>query len=536
MKKIHIQIFTALFFLMIFFSSGLAYGDDIKKEIQWKEVTSFSVDETHSIPVLYFDGANYSQSKFGFLPYFSELIKLDKDWEQIEVSIEEISYAALDYEEQNSIIDSDYIKDSVSLDWWTTYAQREAFLQVELFPFRINPSTGQIEKVISFKLNYSGKGEKQNNRDKIYKTKSILDSGSWTKIAVSETGIHKISYEDFEIWGIDPQSVNPKKNQLYGNGSGMLPESNYLDSPDDLEELAIQVVGEEDGSFDQGDYILFFGESQVKWNYNLFLAKYEHKTNLYDDKTYYFLNIGQDDGKRIQAIVSTNQPATDTSRNYDDFIVHELDEINLTKSGKDWYGETFDAVNTTQEYQFNIPDINAGSLAWIRLSVAAKSTERSTFTVSNNENYITELSVSAIAPTSITVYARKGIIAEYFELDSDLLNIKLEFDAPVSTSKVWLNFFELNIIRLLKFDGGEIDFRDRRTTGRNRPIMPTAQPPMAARTHNGDGTFPDMPCMDLSRRVSRIDAAAESTASPRQANISRKSMLNCRWLKAIWLP
>ena len=120
-------------------------------------------------------------------------------------------------------------------------------------------------------------------------TNSILSSGNWYKVSVNTNGIYRISYDDLVSYGIDASNINPENIALYGNGAGMLPESN--DSPvyDDLQPVAIQVTGEQDGHFDPGDYILFYGEAPTVWNYDSENNLFSHQTNYYTGKTFYFL-------------------------------------------------------------------------------------------------------------------------------------------------------------------------------------------------------------------------------------------------------
>ena len=48
------------------------------------------------------------------------------------------------------------------------------------------------------------------------------------------------------------ESLNPNHIHIYGNGDGMLPESNSVPRTDDLAQNAIQYVGNSDNSFDEG--------------------------------------------------------------------------------------------------------------------------------------------------------------------------------------------------------------------------------------------------------------------------------------------
>ena len=83
-------------------------------------------------------------------------------------------------------------------------------------------------------------------------------------------------------------SDNPNDLRIYGNGTGMLPEANSGFRIDDLLENTIQVIGEEDGSFDEDDYILFYAQGPNKWLYDSVAGIFKQSFNLYTDENYYF--------------------------------------------------------------------------------------------------------------------------------------------------------------------------------------------------------------------------------------------------------
>ena len=112
----------------------------------------------------------------------------------------------------------------------------------------------------------------------------------------------RIGYAELQSFGIDPASVDPRNLGIYGNGGRMLSESTSQPRPDDLVENSIMVSGEEDGVFDPEDYILFYAEGTLRWNYSPFFQKFEHEVNIYTDKIYYFLTVGSSPGKRISSV------------------------------------------------------------------------------------------------------------------------------------------------------------------------------------------------------------------------------------------
>ena len=89
-------------------------------------------------------------------------------------------------------------------------------------------------------------------------TNSVLNSGLWYKIGVLEKGIYKIDKPFLEKLGINSDDIDPRNLALYGNGgNGMLPQSNSAFRYADLIENSVYFEGENDGSFDATDYLLF---------------------------------------------------------------------------------------------------------------------------------------------------------------------------------------------------------------------------------------------------------------------------------------
>jgi len=103
----------------------------------------------------------------------------------------------------------------------------------------------------------------------------------------------------------------------------MLPLLNSTYYPMDLAENAIQFIGEEDGQFDNQDYILFYAEGMDNWN-----PEYRSHLNIYADKSYYYVTAQGDDGKRINNMLQPSDAATTTITTYDEYQFHEVDNVN----------------------------------------------------------------------------------------------------------------------------------------------------------------------------------------------------------------
>lgn len=270
---------------------------------------------------------------------------------------------------------------------------------------------------------------------------SVLSSGNWYKIAVEETGIYKITYDDLVSYGIDVDNIDPHHLSLYGNPAGMLPEP--LEAPcfTDLQQMAIQVVGEEDGKFDTNDYILFFGQSPDVWEHDKLTNRFHYITNLYTEKTFYFLTTGTENGKRISVQPSSEEDVTGLAMLYDYLISHEDEIVNPGKSGKRWLGEAFSETDSLSFY-FNISNTEYIDSNYFNTTVAANSTETSSFTIIiNGEHYAT-----------IEILPINGVyeVYNYRRFDSvftgqDDINVTFIYNRPNDTAQAWLDYFEIRM-------------------------------------------------------------------------------------------
>ncbi len=294
---------------------------------------------------------------------------------------------------------------------------------------------------------------------------SVLSSGDWYKIAVSETGIYKITYDDLTTYGIDPGQIDPRDIALYGNPAGMLPEP--LDDPyyTDLTEMAIQVVGEDDGSFDPEDYILFYGQSPVIWKYNPETKQFHHEMNLYTQQTFYFLTFRDYPGKRIPLQQSETLPQNAIIDTLDLLIYHEKELVNPGKTGKVWLGELF---QEELNYDFDIDltgyDLYADGHHFYT-GLAAKTVDSSFFTISINNTIFPPLSMSRILPNNPYQFYRTDEFDTAFILDGNLLTVSYQFDPGDEQAKGWLDYFEMDLKIKPVFAGDQMCFRSVQNTG-----------------------------------------------------------------------
>jgi hypothetical protein len=293
---------------------------------------------------------------------------------------------------------------------------------------------------------------------------SVLSSGTWYKIATTQTGVHKINAAFLKKAGIDLSKVNPQYIRLYGNGGALLPQANNLSRPEGLIENAIEVIGENDGKFDENDYVIFYAESPHIVYYDTLAQRLRHQNHYYSDSTFYFLTIADTKGLRIRNgnIAQSSQVVT----SFDDFRFHEFDLRNLISSGakelsgsgREWYGEAF-GINTELSFDYTIEGLLPDSP--IKISSAAVGTAY----VSTQLNLkLNNASIGShiFEPIRAGQYDAKGVydlkgIENTSTFNTTIQNgntVKLTYThnkGSQSSATAYLNYFEIQSKRALQF-------------------------------------------------------------------------------------
>jgi hypothetical protein len=290
---------------------------------------------------------------------------------------------------------------------------------------------------------------------------SVLATGDWYKIPVVRTGVHKIDYQYLRNAGLNMTGFNPKNLKLYGNGGGLLPQSNSMDRPDDLTENAIFVSGEEDGVFNSGDYIMFYGQDadhyKLKEDGTL-----EYEKNYCSDTSYYFLTIAQSPGLRMSLLEDLgNIHPRITS--YDDYFAYEKEEHNIINSGRMWFGERFD-FTTTYDLSFDFTGLVPGTELSVRSSVMGQTYAEASMNLFVNTKPLGQQAIYAIAEG--TYLAKGSLQTETFTLNTteipaaDKLTLRLTFNkAGSGASRAYLDNLIVRGQRILKTYGNQIRFR-----------------------------------------------------------------------------
>jgi hypothetical protein len=160
------------------------------------------------------------------------------------------------------------------------------------------------------------------------------------RIAIQEEGLYALPYAELVAAGVPAATVTPEQFRLIHDG----------------EEVAIHVTGADDGAFDEGDQILFYGES-VEDRYN--------HTNIY------WLTYGAEAGKRMRTDQGVHSDLAINIQHYRATVRHEENSEYVSSlpkaTGYDhWYGGrvtvTGFGASAYRDLVLNIDQVATGAL------------------------------------------------------------------------------------------------------------------------------------------------------------------------------
>ena len=411
-----------------------------------------------------FNGAFIDRERGG-VPYYHETLDLPFNTTAFTAHLTQASYTPLTPEEvaQWPALDSAGASPEVHtrLGWYRKRPQA----MVTVYPFRKDPSTGRIEKLTSFRIDLvETRGTPKAGGARAYPESSKLATGTWYRFTVARDGVYRLSYEFLRDMGVDIAGMSSDRINIYGNHFGQLPYRNDIPRPTDLLLNAIQVQDGGDGVMNPGDHILFYASGAQRWE--LQGDRFVHVKNVYSDSACYFIGIDTDLPKRVSAAAITDLPATTTVTSFNDRQVFDRDLVNLIKSGRTFYGETFDQV-TTHNFNFETPFLQAGESAELIFSGAARTINSgvtpnsSTFTITSGSILNNTFPVNGVPLNYAGAFARNFTQTYTLQPSGNSIPVTVTFNKfdPI-TSIGWMNFLALNCRRDLRFIGDQLAFRD----------------------------------------------------------------------------
>lgn len=288
--------------------------------------------------------------------------------------------------------------------------------------------------------------------------RSVLADHEWYKIGVTADGVYGLDYVTLRSCGIDPTQINPSKIRLFGNVQGVLPESNAAERYDDLTETAIVVTGAADGSFDEGDLILFYGQGPV----NMVTTAgdyFSYERNPYTDTTYYFLCVDSETdglrvGEKVSASTTEENPVIDM---FLDYYYHESEELSPYSSGRIWYGDLFTADEGFKEFQIELPGLVIDRGVRVESKVLVRCKPKASYNLKvNNMGLVVNHFIDAYRDHE---YGKEHKINKLSYPTTNNITLRYDFAIFENNPKLFIDYFVLSFWRELRYSGHGFAFR-----------------------------------------------------------------------------
>jgi hypothetical protein len=288
-----------------------------------------------------------------------------------------------------------------------------------------------------------------------YTDESVLASGHWVKMRVSESGVCRMTFSQLRSAGIEPTQL-----RVYGYGGAMLAQDFTKTKIDDLPQVPVYVGA---------DYVLFWVQGPISWSYNG--TRFTHTRNPYSDYGYYMLtdNVGE------LLAPTTAEPiegeATDIYQ-YPAYQVHEKDSLNLIDrsgvagGGREFYGEQFNA-NQKRTISFSTPNAIEGESSRAFIDVAGYSKINSTFRCNFNG---TTGSISIKPYPDFYTFACVGSLSMSATTAAEKQQVQLTFANSTAGALGWLNYIEMTTPTELKMRGSWLPVRTNSNYRLDEPV------------------------------------------------------------------
>ena len=314
---------------------------------------------------------------------------------------------------------------------------------------------GVLKKITRFTLSFRSNAQNRRNTSSTALSSSKLKSGDWYRFAVDTTGVHILNKSFLNSLGINTNNLNPRTIKIYGHGGASLPLLNSNTVSNDLIENTIQVLGEDDGVFNDNDYILMYAIGPKKFN-----PENNSHINPYSDQSYYYVNISSGNGARMSSAVEPLGAATLTFDSFHNYKFIESDTYNLVKMGRRWFGHRFDVENV-RTFSFNFPNLISSSPVALKVYTAAISESSTSMQLKLNSALIRDISFPPIGDNTL---ARSRSFDGSVPVSSEAVNVELAYNNNGNPSAMaYLDYISIEAECALTSLGTQFEFKHRET-------------------------------------------------------------------------
>ncbi|MDR1724977.1 MAG: type IX secretion system sortase PorU [Bacteroidales bacterium] len=284
-----------------------------------------------------------------------------------------------------------------------------------------------------------------------YTDSSVLANGSWYAVTISQSGIYKLTAEDFRRLGVPNDSIDFQNITIWGQGGLPISQINADCNESDLKENSIYVNT-------QGNpYVLFYAEGNTKWNYDKSNNFYSFETHPYSDNATYFICFDPSKGekKRIASTVQLTGNSDYQVSYVRDVYLHNRDLINPRGEGRTFYGETITHTTNELKIPVNLQNFVQGSTARIKIKIGSTRNDSEKIFTYKFNNYV-------LGSNYLGKNDNFGDAPEFIEstppLNSAIDTVSIEYTSNSTRDKAYLDYILINYDKNLQFNSSPLFF------------------------------------------------------------------------------
>lgn len=343
-----------------------------------------------------------------------------------------------------------FIPNSINAAVENISARDDLYFSIKLSPI-IKDESG-FKKLVSFDYDLQAQNSNKTQQTQLPAiiSNSVLANGEWFRFFVQKSGIYKLSKDFLRQLGFSTDG-NPKNIKIYGNGGRMIPLPNNIAYPIDLTENAIQIIGENDGVYNDNDYILFYAEGTDNWD-----EENQSHNNLYENRSFYYITSQGEAGKRIAAMPTISGNGS-IFTNFDASQFYEKDLVNVGRLGRKWFGEGFN-IKDEQEFEFSLPNIDNASQITAKIAGVAAAFTTTNFEVKANGTSLGTIPFGSLVSNSGLLGVENAAAFSFPSADNVKINLKYNNNG-VPGSKGYLDYILLKYKQKLLGYGKQFRFQ-----------------------------------------------------------------------------
>ncbi len=314
---------------------------------------------------------------------------------------------------------------------------------------------GIVKKVISFQISYQYQKNISNRiaAKALGMENSVLASGNWYRFSLQKSGAYKLTKDFLEKIGLKLSGIDPKNIKVFGNGGRMLPLSNSVNYPNDLQEVSVRFVGDADAVFENDEFLVFYGEGVDQWN-----EENQTHLNLYDNRSYYYVLVGNDSAKEMSITTTPTESPSVFINTYDEYQFYEVDTNNPVRLGRKWVGDDF-STQSSRNYTFKFANIDLTKPLFIKVNAIASSNIGSLILLSYNKTTLGSVSFQAIPAESSERARENSLYTSFFSTSPDVVVNMTYNNNNIPSAQAYLDYVWVKATSFLKGYGKQFMFK-----------------------------------------------------------------------------